>query len=245
MGSVYAFRTELDAWVRRRSVSASPEPECSGVAHGPRTIGGGFGSPHPLAVALGLMAAVGAAAAILGGSLWLRSPPVLLAESITDARFQRVTDFDAVEQAAAVSRDGRLVAFLSDRDGRMDVWITQVGSGSFHNLTRGSAPELVNPSVRPPGLLARRPPGHVLGSQADRSGNVNDASISKRRVGSQSPSPVESDYSSFAHTTQVSCQLPSRSEAVRHRTEIIRSHRHRTGASHWPQSFQIPAEVGG
>jgi Tol biopolymer transport system component len=53
-----------------------------------------------------------------------------------------------VEQAAAVSRDGHFVAFLSDRDGQMDVWVTQVGSGQFHNLTRGSAPELVNPSVR-------------------------------------------------------------------------------------------------
>ena len=30
----------------------------------------------------------------------------------------------------------------------MDVWVTQVGSGQFHNLTRGGAPELVNPSVR-------------------------------------------------------------------------------------------------
>ncbi len=47
-----------------------------------------------------------------------------------------------------MSRDGQFVAFLSDRDGKMDVWVTQVGSGQFHNLTRGSAPELVNPSVR-------------------------------------------------------------------------------------------------
>ena len=62
--------------------------------------------------------------------------------------FRSVTDFDGVEQAAAVSRDGHFVAFLSDRDGQTDVWVTQVGSGQFHNLTRGSAPELVNPSVR-------------------------------------------------------------------------------------------------
>jgi Tol biopolymer transport system component len=53
-----------------------------------------------------------------------------------------------VEQDAAVSRDGHLIAFLSDRDGRMDVWVTQVGSGEFHNLTHGSMPELVNPSIR-------------------------------------------------------------------------------------------------
>ena len=47
-----------------------------------------------------------------------------------------------------MSRDGHFVAFLSDRDGPMDVWVTQVGSGQFHNLTHGSAPSLVNPSIR-------------------------------------------------------------------------------------------------
>jgi Tol biopolymer transport system component len=57
-----------------------------------------------------------------------------------------------VAQAAAVSRDGHFVAFLSDRDGQMDVWVTQADSGEFHNLTRGSAPELVNPSVRTMGF---------------------------------------------------------------------------------------------
>ena len=58
--------------------------------------------------------------------------------------------------------------FSSDRDGQMDVWVTQVGSGQFHNLTRGGARELVNPSVRtlgfsPDGTLVtfwtRRPAG--------------------------------------------------------------------------------------
>ncbi len=47
-----------------------------------------------------------------------------------------------------MSRDGHFVAFLSDRDGPMDVWVTQLGSGQFHNLTHGSMGELVNPSVR-------------------------------------------------------------------------------------------------
>jgi hypothetical protein len=47
-----------------------------------------------------------------------------------------------------VSHDGQFVAFLSDRDGHTDVWVTQVGSRQFYNLTRGSAPELANPSIR-------------------------------------------------------------------------------------------------
>ena len=87
---------------------------------------------------------------------------------LADARFLQLTDFPGTEQAAALSRDGRFVAFLSDRDGRMDVWVTQVGTGQFYNLTRDAARELVNPSVRtlgfsPDGTLvtfwARSPAG--------------------------------------------------------------------------------------
>jgi len=94
-----------------------------------------------------LFAAAGTVLAI-GIILWLQKTERFWRNPIADARFQTVTDFDGVEQAAAVSRDGHLVAFLSDRDGQMDVWVTQVGSGEFHNLTHGSAPGLANPSIR-------------------------------------------------------------------------------------------------
>ena len=95
----------------------------------------------------GFVLLLGAALAI-GASLWFQKTEYFWRSPIADARFQTVTDFDGVAQAAAVSRDGHFVAFLSDRDGQMDVWVTQVGSGQFHNLTHGSAPELVNPAVR-------------------------------------------------------------------------------------------------
>jgi Tol biopolymer transport system component len=93
------------------------------------------------------LAAAGVAVAI-GAGLWFQRTEYFWRNPIANARFQTVTDFEGVEQAAAVSRDGQVVAFLSDRDGQMDVWVTQAGSGEFHNLTRGSAPELVNPSIR-------------------------------------------------------------------------------------------------
>src|SRR4029077_19991911 len=67
---------------------------------------------------------------------------------LADARFTHLTDFDGTEQAAVLSRDGGFVAFLSDRDGPTDVCVTQVGTGQFHNLTRGAIRELVNPSLR-------------------------------------------------------------------------------------------------
>jgi Tol biopolymer transport system component len=67
---------------------------------------------------------------------------------LDNARFQQVTDFGGTEEGAAISADGKLVAFLSDRDGPMDVWLTQLGAGQFYNLTRGRFRGLGNPSLR-------------------------------------------------------------------------------------------------
>jgi len=89
-----------------------------------------------------------AIALTITATLWFQKTERFWRNPTAEARFQAVTDFDGTEQEAAVSRDGKFVAFLSDRGGHTDVWVTQPGSGQFHNLTRGSAPELVNPSVR-------------------------------------------------------------------------------------------------
>jgi serine/threonine protein kinase len=92
--------------------------------------------------ALGAVMAAAAAFVILWrGDSFVRNP-------IASAQFQRLTDFNGTEQAAAISRDGSFVAFLSDRDGQMDVWVTQIGTGQFFNHTRGRAKDVVNASVR-------------------------------------------------------------------------------------------------
>jgi Tol biopolymer transport system component len=151
MGSVYASRTELDAWARRRNLQAVQENGNNASASDPPLPPPAI---PPVAVAprsswrfVLAVAAAGVALAI-GAGLWLQRTEYFWRNPITNARFQTVTDFGGMEQDAAVSRDGHFVAFLSDRDGHMDVWVTQIGSGQFHNLTRGSVPELVNPSVR-------------------------------------------------------------------------------------------------
>ena len=149
MGSVYASRAELDAWTRSRNLPAAQEngngAVCAPAPSAAATLGEST-SPTRWTFVLPLAAAVGVLA--IGASFWLHRTEYFWRNPIADARFQTVTDFDGLEQAAAVSRDGHFVAFLSDRDGPMDVWVTQVGSGEFHNLTHGSAPELVNPSIR-------------------------------------------------------------------------------------------------
>jgi hypothetical protein len=60
---------------------------------------------------------------------------------LADARFALLTDWDGTEYEAAISTDGKFVAFLSDREGPDDVWVSQVGSGEFHNLTTGRITE--------------------------------------------------------------------------------------------------------
>ena len=152
-GSIYAFTAELDEWARSRNVRVEHEQEKENgkdiasrivPALPPRSVVPSTRARWRLILPL---AAVAALLAIAAG-FWLRKTEYFWRDPIAGARLQEVTDFEGVEQAAAVSRDGQFVAFLSDRDGPMDVWVTQVGSGQFHNLTRGNFPGLANPSLR-------------------------------------------------------------------------------------------------
>ncbi len=68
---------------------------------------------------------------------------------LSNARFQRLTDFEGPEHSAAISRDGQQLAFLSSRDGQVGVLLTRIGTGTFLNMTSGLVPEqLVNREIR-------------------------------------------------------------------------------------------------
>jgi Tol biopolymer transport system component len=180
-GSVYAFRAELDAWARGRAAGLPPEAESDST---PRATP--VEAPAPASVpahewpagrrsrgtrAIGWLAVL---AAVLAGAAFYGSRRVEVRNPIAGAQFRSVTDFDGIEQAAAVSRDGRFVAFLSDRDGQMDVWVTQVGTGQFYNLTRGAVREIVNPSVR---TLGFSPDGALVTFWLRRTGASGNAEI--------------------------------------------------------------------
>jgi Tol biopolymer transport system component len=176
MGSVYASRAELDAWARGRNLSTAIEngnhaPSPSPAALPSRSAISTYISRRTIVLPL---TAVIAALAI-GILFWLHKTEYFWRNPIAGARFQAVTDFDGVAEAAAVSRDGHFVAFLSDRDGQMDVWVTQAGSGEFHNLTRGGATELVNPSVR---TLGFSPDGSLVAFWVRKQGKSSGGDIS-------------------------------------------------------------------
>jgi DNA-binding winged helix-turn-helix (wHTH) protein/Tol biopolymer transport system component len=73
---------------------------------------------------------------------------------LASAKFTRLTDLSGKEQAAAISRDGKEVVFLSDHDGPIDAWVTEIESASYRNLTQGSVLDLINPAVRTVGFSA-------------------------------------------------------------------------------------------
>ena len=144
-GSVYGYRSELDAWWAGRAAHLDaqkpPATATNSAAHAPAGRLRGRWSWAALAGAALLVASVVAA--------WLSSPAGGDdANPLAEAAFLPLTEFDGVEQGVAISRDGRLAAFLSDRDGSWDIWITQIGTGEFHNLSLGRAGSLLNQEVR-------------------------------------------------------------------------------------------------
>ena len=150
LGSVYAYPGELDEWSRsRRSQLRGSEPaEVDTGRAAPRR-------PYVSWLIAGVV--VIAAAAIV---VWLlQSSDYFWQNPLANARYVPLAEFEGAEHSAAISRDGKLAAFLADRDGSEDLWVTQIGTGEFHNLTKGRLRELVNPDVRtigftPDGTLA-------------------------------------------------------------------------------------------
>ena len=156
MGSVYAFRAELDDWTRSRSLRATPDNGADliqdgnnqATSNGPGANDDSSLTPNRRNFKSLFILAVAALALTIALIFWLYKTERFWKSPIAGAKLQTVAEFEGEGLSAALSHDGHFVALLSDQDGKPDVWIMQVGSGAFHNLTQGSIPELVNPSIR-------------------------------------------------------------------------------------------------
>ena len=163
LGSVYAFRSELDAWTLSRNPPSASEdidaevPADRGdspavVVDAPsqtiETVETLAPATRRPSHSMLLWCAGGVLAIAIGATWWqLARTDYFWGSPLAEAQFQNVTD-SGTEQAAALSRDGRFAAFLSERDGKLDVWVTQLGAGRSYNLTRGHFQQLANPSLR-------------------------------------------------------------------------------------------------
>jgi serine/threonine protein kinase/Tol biopolymer transport system component len=84
--------------------------------------------------------------AVAAGMTFLVPQRSTTGDLFVTAQFAPLTDWDGTEALAQISPDGRFVAFLSDHDGQLDIWWTQVGTGDFKNLTE-AIPPLDSPGV--------------------------------------------------------------------------------------------------
>ncbi len=92
--------------------------------------------PRRWPVALGAAVVLLSLATAVASWLSRGTAPALDEIPLANAEFTPFTDWDGAEEGAAISPDGRFVTFLSDRDGEFDLWLSQVGTGQFRNLTR-------------------------------------------------------------------------------------------------------------
>ena len=101
-----------------------------------------------------LWTAAGAGLLVIAGAVtWqLQRSEYFWRNPLEGAKVTRLTDFEGAEHHAAISRDGKFVTFLSERDGPWDAWVSQVGTGDVYNLTKGSVRELRNPATRTVGF---------------------------------------------------------------------------------------------
>ena len=113
--------------------------------------------------ALAPLAVVLASVALATASWILRPTPAPLLDPLAGATFSQLTNWTGDEGAAEISPDGRFVAFLSDKAGRFDLWVSQIGSEKFTNLTAGDAP------LSPPSVVMRLIGFHGDGSQVWKS----------------------------------------------------------------------------
>jgi Tol biopolymer transport system component len=117
-------------------------------------------------------AVVGGAVVLAAGLLWLAAyRGYFWRDPLADAQFSRLTDWPGIERAAELTRDGRTVALVADHDGPSDVWVTEIGSGRYRNLTRGAVGDMINPELR---TLGFSPDGSfvtVWARSADGSGS--------------------------------------------------------------------------
>jgi len=156
LGSVFAFRSELDAWWETRRARLTkegegeqPVPIGQAAADVPRPR-----SPRVHRTGVMWLALAAGAVLIVAGLAWLAETDYFWRNPLSNAKFTRLLDFAGTAQAAAISRDGKFVAFLGNRDEPIDAWVSEVGSGTYRNLTHGDNADLVNPVIRTLGFSA-------------------------------------------------------------------------------------------
>jgi len=79
---------------------------------------------------------------VAAGASWLiwGASPAPVENPLANVKPMRLTNWPGTEEGAEISPDGKWVAFLADKDGQFDIWLSRVGTGEFDNLTKDFPP---------------------------------------------------------------------------------------------------------
>jgi serine/threonine protein kinase/Tol biopolymer transport system component len=104
----------------------------------------------PAASRAALLPWVAFATLALAVGVWAaRRPAATQEDPLANSTFSRFTDWAGSEGGAEISPDGKFVAFVADKAGQFDIWLSQVGSGTFRNLTADLSPmQSMGPAFR-------------------------------------------------------------------------------------------------
>jgi serine/threonine protein kinase/Tol biopolymer transport system component len=95
-----------------------------------------------------LAGAAAVAVLVAAGVVWrLWQQDYFWMNPVAGATVERLTDFEGEEFDAAISPDGKFTVFLSDRDGAINAWLSQIGSGEFVTINKGHS-LAYNPTIR-------------------------------------------------------------------------------------------------
>jgi WD40-like Beta Propeller Repeat len=134
LGSVFAYKSELDAWFSTRSADPDVRTQTVRTTSAPRSL---------LTVALGLAAA----ALVIGAISYVvasRSRQDGADRNTPVAGLELISTFAGSHRWPSLSPDGRMVAFVSDAAGTSQVWVKSLGGGVPIQITFGDLP-----AVRP------------------------------------------------------------------------------------------------
>ena len=130
LGSVFAYKHELDAWARARSVRAELHGQIQQQA-----------SPKRFLMTIAVTLAV---AAVVIGSVWYmaarRAATPRSGPNAAVDRLELISPFSGSHRWPTLSPDGRTIAFVSDASGTPQVWIKQLGKGEPVQITFGDTP---------------------------------------------------------------------------------------------------------
>jgi Tol biopolymer transport system component len=154
-GSVYAYRAELDAWWQGRRQQLEPpkiEGQGSTAELEPSAAPGPFGiapSARPRRWGLAVVALTLAMVALLA---WRWMPWSGAPRPVATPALVRLTSTSGLNADPALSRDGSLLAYASDRgsSGELDIWVQPIGEERPRRVTSESGDEL-EPSFSPTG----------------------------------------------------------------------------------------------